>query len=56
MTPEEFEKAMSDLAHEWDLDAENRHSEMDDLMCKVLVHLGYGKGVNIFEASERWYA
>lgn len=54
MSPEEFEKAMSDLAELWDF--EIRHSEMDELMCKVLVHLGYGKGVNIFEASERWYA
>lgn len=56
MSPEEFEKAMMNLAEQWDLDIELRHCEMDDLMCKVLVNLGYGKGVNIFEASERWYA
>jgi len=33
----------------------NAHSDMDEIMCRLLRELGYGKGVDIFEKAERWY-
>ena len=35
---------------------EERHIEMDDLMCKTLVDLGYEAGVGVFESTGKWYA
>ncbi|MEE9366059.1 MAG: hypothetical protein V3W44_05160 [Dehalococcoidales bacterium] len=31
------------------------HIAADELMCKVLEDLGYGKGVEIFKETIRWY-
>lgn len=31
------------------------HREGDKLLCEVLRSLGYGQGVDLFEAMEKWY-
>lgn len=35
---------------------EEAHMEMDKLMCEKLRELGYGKAVDIFESTGKWYA
>ena len=37
-------------------DEEGDHGAMDDLMGKQLRELGYGKGVDIFNDTDKWYA
>jgi hypothetical protein len=53
MSPRLFELLMEDLAS---LDAEERHSRADELMCNLLKQLGYGKAVEVFDSWEKWYA
>ena len=53
MTPEEFKAEMEKLD---DLDIEERHSRADDLMGNVLIELGYGEGVEVFDSMVKWYA
>lgn len=53
MTPEEFKDAMLELT---DLDEEAGHSEMDDLIIKLLYSLGYEDGAEIFEDFPKWYS
>lgn len=58
MTPDEFKKRMEACAAKCDEGPSgpyDAHTEADDLMCKVLTELGYGDGVSIFQAMERWY-
>lgn len=52
-SPAEFEAAMEELSSIDDV--EQRHILMDIAMCKLLRTLGYGKGINIFEATPKWY-
>lgn len=48
--PAEFARRMAELAA---LDTAEAHAAMDDLLCRVLVALGYGDGVAIYaERSE----
>ena len=54
MTPKEFESTMKEFNDIHDTD--DRHMAMDELMCFVLRDLGYKDGVDIFEASDKWYA
>ena len=56
MAPKEFEKAMKSLSEDKDKDAEETHWDADELMCEVLVSLGYSAGVEIFRDMDRWYA
>ena len=54
MSREDFAKKMQELS---DMnDTEGAHCEMDDLLCDMLRELGYGEGVDIFEARDKWYA
>ena len=53
VNPENFEKVMKMAAR---LDPETGHVCGDDLMCKVLKHIGFAKGVEVFENMEKWYA
>ena len=56
MTPEEFENEMAKLRFVKDDDLEGRHVAMDELMYNVLISLGYGDGVDIFNNTYKWYA
>lgn len=54
MTPEEFSKEMQAIVDKKDT-PDCQHANLDDLMCKALLELGYGDGVSIFEKAEKWY-
>ena len=54
MTPEEFEQKMQELNK--DCDTAVAHEDMDDLMCEILISLGYEKGVEIFKKKHKWCA
>ena len=60
MTPEEFEERMKQISATDSgypgCDMEDRHREMDNLMCELLGSLGYGAGVEIFQETDKWYA
>lgn len=54
LTPEEFAKEMQIIAscgYE-----EEFHSEADDLICRLLIALGYREGVEIFKKTPKRYA
>jgi hypothetical protein len=54
MTPYEFYHKMLEIAD--NLDQEARHAEADNLLCAVLMELGYSTGVEVFHKMEKWYA
>ena len=63
MTPEEFENELlrvldrRQFPHSaYGYDLEMAHFDMDRLMCKVLRSLGYGAGIDVFEATKKLYA
>lgn len=39
-----------------DGDIEAMHSYADDILCKVLFHLGYGDVVEAWKSVPKWYA
>lgn len=53
MTPEKFEEKMRSLISG---DEETDHCRADDLMCELLIYLGYQAGVKVFEDMDKWYA
>lgn len=55
-SPEEFYQKMLKIKEDYEYDKEKLHGEMDDLMCEVLKSLGYGKGIGIFEDTDKWYS
>ena len=56
MTPEEFWLKMCTLQTKYNNNPEILHIEMDELMCKLLCELGYGKGIDVFKRAEIWYS
>lgn len=59
MTPEEFKQAMADARRKFDedkYDEEDVHIKMDNIMCDLLVSLGYGEGIDIFDNTPMWYS
>ena len=56
ITPEEFAKRMQEIGDRYSGDEETSHSMMDDLMCNLLIELGYGEGIDIFDHTSKWYA
>lgn len=55
-TPEEFEKQMKQIKDMVGDDEQAAHEEMDSLMEKVLVELGYQDGVAIFKDQDKLYS
>ena len=55
-TPEEFAAQMQLIRDKMGDDKEVAHGAMDDLMGRVLIELGYGDGIAIFEQQGKWYA
>ena len=51
--PTEFADQMEALA--LDGDEEARHALMDELMCHVLISLGYKDGIEIFNRTDKYY-
>lgn len=61
INPEEFAKEMKNLQEKLNtedlyFEKEQVHKEMDNLMCELLIELGYEKGINIFKDTPKWYA
>lgn len=56
ISPSDFEYWMRVIAERRKGDPEALHCEADELMEKVLRQLGYGKGLDIFNEQEVWYA
>ncbi len=54
ITPEEFASRLKELANMGDI--ETAHAEADELMEEILTQLGYGEGIKVFEAMDKWYA
>ena len=55
MTPQEFANKMQEI-FENNYDPEGNHCNADDLLCAVLIALGYGEGIGIFKKADKWYA
>ena len=58
ITPEEFSRRMAALKLRYevgDLDRVTAHLKADELLCQVLVGLGYGDGVEIYDAIHKRY-
>lgn len=53
ISPEDFARKMFHCAD--GCDQEDRHMLADNIMCDLLINLGYGKGVKIFKKMEKWY-
>lgn len=47
-------KALRKLADSKDIEC--AHIEADDLLCEILLDLGYDKIVEAYEAIDKWYA
>lgn len=56
MTPVKFSAQMRALIEQYGDDEESCHWHCDQLICQLLRELGYGEAVDMFEATERWYA
>ena len=54
MDPKQFADKMRDISKNTDI--EDRHMEADDLLCEMLIELGYAEGVEIYNAMPAWYA
>lgn len=53
-TPEEFKE---DMLRASNIESqEDRHYDMDNLMCNLLEALGYGEAIDIFDSTPKWYA
>lgn len=55
MTKEEFYHEMLAL-EETCVNEELFHIRADELMCKLLIELGYGQGVEVFLDTPKWYS
>ena len=56
LTPGEFATRMRELGEMYKDDEELCHVYMDELMCKVLRDKGFGKGVDVFDETAKWYS
>jgi hypothetical protein len=54
-TPEQFRDDMQKIRKEVGGDEVIAHIRMDEVLCRVLVELGYRDGVAIFDKQAKWY-
>ena len=52
MTPAEFYARMREIRENQNLSPQERHAQMDTLMCALLESLGYSDGIGVFEKTE----
>lgn len=52
--PEEFDKQLRALYDDFGI--EEGHEQMDSAICELLRQFGYGKAVDSFYATTKWYA
>ena len=55
ITPAEFEDKMKEIVNSG-MEPDEAHIEADSLMMDILKSLGYEKGVQYFDAMEKWYS
>lgn len=55
-TSEEFADQMKKITEEFAGDCEQKHMEMDALLCNQHKSLGYEEGIKIFEDTYKWYS
>lgn len=65
MTPKEFKTHMQKISKNvMELDnqkpailsmIEKAHVQADELMCQILIDLGYGEGIDLFKKMEKYY-
>lgn len=59
MLPEEFYLQMVEIKQrcfDEDDDEEQCHRSMDNLICSVMIELGYSDGIDVFKNTPKWYA
>lgn len=61
ISPDEFKKKMKEIQIALDagllrFNKEEAHIKMDDLMCEVLISLGYEEGIEVFDNTGKWYS
>jgi len=56
MTPEEAIEELSALAGELHPDIEANHLQADDILCQLLIALGYSEVVRMWRRVPKWYA
>jgi hypothetical protein len=54
MNPDEFAAKMREIAT--GVDPEGSHADADNLMCELLMSLGYSEGITVFLEMGKWYA
>ena len=52
----EFYEKMMEIKEKYKGDPELCHIRMDELMCELLIDLGYESGVSVFNSIERWHS
>jgi hypothetical protein len=54
LTPKEFKIKIKSLVNKDDY--EKAHGEMDNILCDLLISLGYQAGIKIFKKQGKWYS
>lgn len=55
-TPEAVRRRMERLCEKHRGDREVLHMRLDDLLCAIARHHGYGDAVRVFRDTDKWYA
>ena len=53
MTEEEAVTKMQEIMHH---DIESAHMEADDILCSLLISLGYQRLIEVYRQIDKWYA
>ena len=56
MTPDDFTNKMKKIIEDTGGYEESFHGEADDLLCELLISLGYAEGVDIFWHQPKWHS
>ena len=55
MTPDEFATKMKEVFASDEYSVLSAHMRAEEVICKLLKSLGYGKGVETFEQADKWW-
>lgn len=56
MIPMVFEAKMKAIVDDKNMDFEQAHIAMDNLMCELLENLGYEAGIKVFKEATKYYS
>jgi len=54
LTPEQFANEIKEIIKEYPRDRELGGVYLDGALCRMLIQLGYSKGVRLYNTYERW--